>query len=59
MRVSGGRVLSSMGFDEVAVPFFGAFGAAWDEAMVARWSAAAAETPPADRGAAAGCHYRP
>ena len=25
--------------DEAYVPFFGAFGAAWDDAMVARWSA--------------------
>ena len=24
--------------DEVYVPFFGALGAAWDDAMVARWS---------------------
>jgi hypothetical protein len=29
----------SEGLDEAYVPFFGAFGAAWDEAMVARWSA--------------------
>jgi hypothetical protein len=25
--------------DEAYVPFFGAFGAAWGDAMVARWSA--------------------
>jgi hypothetical protein len=25
--------------NEAYVPFFGAFGAAWDDAMVARWSA--------------------
>jgi hypothetical protein len=25
--------------DEAYVPFFGAFGAAWDDAMVVRWSA--------------------
>ena len=25
--------------DDAYVPFFGAFGAAWDGAMVARWSA--------------------
>ena len=25
--------------DEAYVPFFGAFGIAWDDAMVARWSA--------------------
>jgi len=29
----------SEGLDEAYVPFFGAFGAAWDDAMVARWSA--------------------
>jgi hypothetical protein len=27
------------GLDEAYVPFFGAFGAPWDDAMVARWSA--------------------
>ena len=27
------------GLDEAYVPFFGAFGAAWDDGMVARWSA--------------------
>jgi hypothetical protein len=25
--------------DEAYVPFFGAFGTAWDDAMIARWSA--------------------
>ena len=25
--------------DEAYVPFFGAFGIAWDDAMIARWSA--------------------
>ena len=29
---------SSQALDEVYVPFFGAFGAAWDDAMVARWN---------------------
>ena len=29
---------SSEPLDEAYVPFFGAFGAAWDDAMVARWS---------------------
>jgi hypothetical protein len=29
----------SEGLDEAYVPFFGALGAAWDDAMVARWSA--------------------
>jgi hypothetical protein len=29
----------SQALDEAYVPFFGAFGAAWDDAMVARWSA--------------------
>ena len=29
----------SEALDEAYVPFFGAFGAAWDDAMVARWSA--------------------
>jgi hypothetical protein len=29
----------SEGLDEAYVPFFGAFGALWDDAMVARWSA--------------------
>jgi hypothetical protein len=33
-QFSGGE-----GFDEAYVPFFGAFSAAWDDAMVARWSA--------------------
>jgi hypothetical protein len=28
----------SQALDEAYVPFFGAFGAAWDDAMVARWS---------------------
>jgi hypothetical protein len=30
---------AAKGLDEAYVPFFGAFGAAWDDAMVARWSA--------------------
>jgi hypothetical protein len=30
---------ASQALDESYVPFFGAFGAAWDDAMVARWSA--------------------
>jgi hypothetical protein len=29
----------SEALDEAYVPLFGAFGAAWDDAMVARWSA--------------------
>jgi hypothetical protein len=29
----------SEGLDEACVPFFGTFGAGWDDAMVARWSA--------------------
>jgi hypothetical protein len=29
----------TQGLDEAYVPFFGAFGAPWDDAMVARWSA--------------------
>jgi hypothetical protein len=29
----------SQALDEAYVPFFGAFGAAWDDAMVAHWSA--------------------
>ena len=33
-QFSGSQVL-----DEAYVPFLGAFGAAWDDAMVARWSA--------------------
>jgi hypothetical protein len=30
---------NSQALDEGHVPFFGAFGAAWDERIVARWSA--------------------
>ena len=33
-QFSGGESL-----DEACVPFFGAFGAPWDDTMVARWSA--------------------
>jgi hypothetical protein len=33
----------SQALDEAYVPFFGAFGAAWHDGMVARWSA----NPPA------------
>jgi hypothetical protein len=35
----GWEFTGSEGLDEAYVPFFGAFGAAWDDAMVARWSA--------------------
>ena len=35
----GWQFFSSQALDEAYVPFFGAFGAAWDDAMVARWSA--------------------
>ena len=34
-----GEFSGSQALDEAYVPFFGAFGAAWDDAMVARWSA--------------------
>jgi hypothetical protein len=70
----GLAVHSSEGLDEACVPFFGAFGAAWDEAMVARWSAnplgmlwpemgaaflaRAAEMGATGRGAAAGRRHR-
>ena len=33
------QFFSSEALDEAYVPFFGAFGAAWDDAMVARWNA--------------------
>ena len=36
---SGWQFFSREALDEVNVPFLGAFGAAWDDAMVARWSA--------------------
>ena len=35
----GWQFTGSEGLDEANVPFFGAFGAAWDDAMVARRSA--------------------
>jgi hypothetical protein len=35
----GYQFTSSEALDEAYVPFFGAFGAAWDDALVARWSA--------------------
>lgn len=35
----GWQFSSSQALDEACVPFFGAFGAAWNDAMVARWSA--------------------
>lgn len=35
----GWQFTSSQSLDEAYVPFFGAFGAPWDHAMVARWSA--------------------
>jgi hypothetical protein len=35
----GSRFAGSERPDEAYVPFFGAFGAAWDDAMAARWSA--------------------
>jgi len=35
----GWQFTGSEALDEAYVPFFGAFGAAWDDAMVARWSA--------------------
>jgi hypothetical protein len=35
----GYQFAGSEALDEAYVPFFGAFGAAWDDAMVARWSA--------------------
>ena len=35
----GYQFTGSEALDEAYVPFFGAFGAAWDDAMVARWSA--------------------
>jgi hypothetical protein len=36
---SGWQFSGSQALDEACVPFFGAFGAAWDDGMVARWSA--------------------
>jgi hypothetical protein len=35
----GWQFSGTQGLDEAYVPFFGALGAAWDDAMVARWSA--------------------
>ena len=35
----GWQFFGSQALDEAYVPLFGAFGAAWDDAMVARWSA--------------------
>ena len=35
----GWQFFSSEALDQANVPFFGAFGAPWDDAMVARWSA--------------------
>jgi hypothetical protein len=35
----GWQFSGSQALDEAYVPFFGAFGAAWDDAMVARWRA--------------------
>ena len=35
----GYQFTGSEALDEAYVPFFGAFGVAWDDAMVARWSA--------------------
>jgi hypothetical protein len=35
----GYQFTGSEALDEAYAPFFGAFGAAWDDAMVARWSA--------------------
>jgi hypothetical protein len=35
----GYQFTGSEALDEAYVPFFGAFGAAWDDAMAARWSA--------------------
>jgi hypothetical protein len=35
----GYQFTASEALDEAYVPFFGAFGTAWDDAMVARWSA--------------------
>jgi hypothetical protein len=35
----GWQFSTSQALDEAYVPFFGAFGTAWDDAMVARWSA--------------------
>jgi hypothetical protein len=35
----GWQFSGSQALDEAYVPLFGAFGAAWDDAMVARWSA--------------------
>ena len=33
------RFFGTQALDEAYVPFFGAFGGAWDDGMVARWSA--------------------
>jgi hypothetical protein len=35
--IGGLAVDRSEGLDEAYVPFFGAFGAAWDDAVVAHW----------------------
>ena len=35
----GYQFTGSEALDEAYVPFFGAFGVAWNDAMVARWSA--------------------
>jgi hypothetical protein len=35
----GWQFTGSEGLDEAYVPFLGAFGAAWDDAVLARWSA--------------------
>jgi hypothetical protein len=35
----GWQFSGSQALDEAYVPFFGAFGAAWDDSMVLRWSA--------------------
>jgi len=34
----GWQFTASQALDEVYVPFFGPFGAAWEDATVARWS---------------------
>ena len=41
VTATGGWILfsGSQALDEAYMPFFGALGAAWDDAMVARWSA--------------------
>ena len=37
--ISAYQFMGSEALDEAYVPFFGAFGASWDDAMVAHWSA--------------------